>query len=80
MKIKYYTNIAKKLDAEALHSKTQLALTQSKLPFKCDILRERGSYFITVTLSLDVFDSWAEMESYVRKLIVCQNINAHRSV
>lgn len=79
MKIKYYTGIPDKQKADAKLFKVATALHNSKLPFIYDILPHYGTYQITVELKHDVFNTWQEMEDYVRKFVVAQNKDMHQS-
>lgn len=79
MKIRYYTVISSKEEAERLYFKVASALTNSRLPFVCDIEDSQTTYNITVELSTESnpFDSWDEMENYIRKFVIAQNKEAH---
>lgn len=77
MKIKYYTGVADKPAAEVKCAKVMRALRESRLPFKCGISAGYGSYSVTIELTLDVFNSWSDMEEYVRNFVVSYNKNKH---
>jgi len=77
MKIKYYTGIADKPAAEVKCAKVLRALRESRLPFVCSIAKSYDSYAVVVTLSMKVFNSWDDMELYIRKFVVSHNKNKH---
>ncbi len=73
MKIKYDTGIVGKENAECRLIQLQRATQLSKLPFIWSLEYTKGVYYTVVELSINVFNTWAELEEYIRKLVIRYN-------
>jgi len=75
MKLNLNTGIVGKGRAEDAYLKVAIPLSYSNLPFVIRLEHSRGTFDVTVELNLDVFDTWEEMECYIRRFIKRVNAN-----
>jgi len=73
MQIIYDTGIIGKEHAEERITQIEFAIRKSKLDFICELVPYKGGYNIKISTSVEIFDSWADMEEYIRQLIVKHN-------